>query len=70
MTNPLEPSGNILIALGSLVVHYEEWTSPNGAIADKIAIDSLRNQPDVAAWFEQMRKAAFLPVKRDAYDPN
>jgi hypothetical protein len=63
--DPLKPSIQILIALGSLVVHYEEWTSPNGHAMDKNTIDSIRNQPDVKEWFEQMRKLTFLPLKRN-----
>lgn len=64
--DPLKPSPALLIAIGSLVVHYEELTSPNGHPADKIAIDSLRNQPEVKKWFDEMTRMAFLPVKRDA----
>ena len=62
--DPLKPSPALLIALGSLIVHYEELTSPNGHPADKAAIDSLRNLPDVKEWFDIMTQKAFLPVKR------
>ena len=61
---PLNPSIEILIALNSLVVHYEELTSKNGNLVDRQIIDSLRNRPDVKDWFDQMDKMAFLPVKR------
>lgn len=69
MDDPLTPTPQVLIALGSLVVHYEELTSPGGHPNDRAAIDSIRNHPDVRAWFEQMDKMAFLPVKRDAGRP-
>ncbi len=55
----------LLIALGSLIVHYEEWTSPSSNPIDKDVIDSIRNQPDVKEWFEEMNSMAFLPVKRE-----
>lgn len=63
--NPLEVSANVLIQLGSLVVHYEELTSPHGHPLDKATIDSIRNSPEVAEWFDAMNKYAFLPVKRN-----
>jgi len=62
--DPLKPSPQLLISLGSLVVHYEELTSPKGHPMDKEAIDSIRNQPNVKDWFEAMSRMAFLPVKR------
>ncbi len=61
----LKPDLHTLISLGSLVVHYEEWTSPHGHPNDKVAIDTLRNQLGVKEWFEQMDKLALLPVKRN-----
>jgi hypothetical protein len=64
MSDPLKPSPQVLIALGSLVMHYEEYMSPKGHPNDKDAIDTLRNQPEVKEWFDQMDKMAFLPVKR------
>lgn len=66
MSDPLKPSPALLIAIGSLVVHYEELNSPDGHAFDKTAIDALRNQPEVQAWFEEMNRMAFLPVKRSS----
>jgi hypothetical protein len=60
----LNPSPQLLVKLGSLIVHYEELTSPKGHPSDKAVIDSLRQSPDVEAWFEEMNRLAFLPVKR------
>jgi len=62
--DPLKPPAATLVKLGSLVVHYEEWTSGEGHELDKSAIDSLRNEPDVIQWFEEMSKMSMLPVKR------
>lgn len=62
--NVFEPTPALLIALGSLVIHYEEYTSPTGHYMDKQAIDSIRNQPNVRAWFDAMNKQSFLPLKR------
>lgn len=64
-TSPFQPSASLLVKLGSLVVHYEEMTSPKGRPDfDKPAIDTLRNDPEVVAWFAEMTKMAMLPVKR------
>jgi hypothetical protein len=60
----LNPTPQLLIKVGSLVVHYQEWTSGSGHPHDKIAIDTLEQDPEVIDWFAQMTKAAFLPVKR------
>ena len=64
MSDPLKPSATLLIKLGSMVVHYEEMTSPKGHQFDKHALDTLTNDAEVKAWFAEMNKMAFLPVKR------
>ncbi len=56
----------LLIALGSLIVHHEEYLETNHPI-DKVAIDSIRNQPEVKDWFDDMNSAAFLPLKRGTH---
>lgn len=61
---PLKPSPALLIKLGSMVVHYEEMLSGQGHQFDKRALDTLTNDPEVRAWFADMIKMAFLPVKR------
>ena len=58
------PPKQVLILLGSIIVHYEEWTSGNGHEFDKTTIDSLMNNPNVKKWFEEMNTMALLPVKR------
>lgn len=58
------PPFRVLIALGSIIIHYEEFLE-TGESLDKTVIDSLRNQPEVKEWFDEMNKATFLPLKRD-----
>jgi len=60
----LEMTLTLQIKLGSLIVHYEEWTSANGHPHDEIAINDLRNDPEVIEWMNSMKAQAFLPVKR------
>ncbi len=60
----LSPPATTLIKLGSLIIHYQEWTSQSGDIHDKIAIDVLETDPEITAWLSGMTKAAFLPLKR------
>jgi hypothetical protein len=63
MSDPLKPSPALLCKLGSILVHAEEWTSPKGHIFDHEAFKSAWDA-EVNEWMEEMRKAAFLPVKR------
>ena len=64
MNDPLHPSVDLLVKLGSLVVHFEEQSSTTGHYLDELAIESLRSDPDVNEWFQAMNKMALLPVKR------
>jgi len=66
-SDPLQPPAAVLIALGSIVVHYEELTSPGGHPLDAQAVELLRNDPMVDEWFQQMGRMgrmALLPIKR------
>ena len=60
----LNPPPTVLIKLGSIIVHYEEWTSKTGHEFDKTTIDSLMEDINVKKWFEQMNEMALLPLKR------
>jgi len=60
----LKPSAQLLIKLGSLITHYQEWTSDKGHQVDKSAIDSIESDPDFKQWMKQMNDNAFLPLKR------
>lgn len=63
-TDPFKPSPKLLIVLGSIAVHAEEYLSWQGHPVDRIAILDLLNDPELKVWREQMDRLAFLPVKR------
>ena len=60
----LKPTPQLLIKLGSLITHYQEWTSDKGHKVDKSAIDSIESDVEFQQWIKQMNDNAFLPVKR------
>jgi hypothetical protein len=60
----LSPSPQLLIKLGSALVHADEFLSPSGHPLDKNTFDSLMKDSDVKEWIEGMTKLALLPVKR------
>lgn len=60
----LIPSPKLLITLGSIAVHVEEFFSPDGHPIDKIAIEQLLKDKELQEWIGEMSKMAFLPIKR------
>lgn len=62
--DPLKPSIKLLITLGSLAVHIEEFLSAKGHAVDRDAINTLLRDEELKAWVAKMTKMAFLPVKR------
>jgi hypothetical protein len=58
------PSMVLLVKLGSLIVHYQEYTSGNGHQFDKTVIDALEADQQVVEWMKQMNDLALLPKKR------
>lgn len=62
--DPLKPNAQLLVKLGSLIVHYEEFNSNKGHPMDKTAIDSLMSDEDVKSWMKKMNELALLPIKR------
>lgn len=64
MTDALNPSPTTLAKLGSIVVHIEEYLSPEGHHFDRGAIESLLRDPEVVQWLAGMRLLALLPEKR------
>ena len=62
--NPYRPSIQLLVKLGSLIVHYEEMIDSGGHHFDAAAAESLREDPEVKAWVQSMHNLALLPVKR------
>lgn len=64
MADTLKPSVSLLVKLGSIVVHAEEYFSLGGHPYDKTALDGLLTDPEVREWRNQMDAMAFLPKKR------
>lgn len=64
MLDPLQPTPTLLIKLGSIAVHAEEFLSPDGHEYDKLALDQLLKDPEVTQWRQLMDTQAFLPKKR------
>jgi hypothetical protein len=62
--DPLEPNGTLLVNLGSALIHAEEFLSPNGHPADRIAFLSIMKMPEIQEWIQQMNDLALLPLKR------
>jgi hypothetical protein len=62
--DPLKPTPTLLIKLGSILVHFEEVSSPGGHPLDMVALQGLIDDPEVKAWRAEMDKKALLPVKR------
>lgn len=66
-TDPV-PDLTTLVKLGSIVVHADEATGPNGHPYDVVALRDLLNDPEVMDWIQDMRRLGFMPVKRDGKD--
>jgi hypothetical protein len=64
VSDMLKPSLPLLVKLGSIVVHAQELTSPDGHVFDRVAMETLLRDPDVRAWLADMDKAAMLPKMR------
>lgn len=65
-SSPIEfmPPPQLLIKLGSIIIHYKELTSSDGHYMDKVALDSLLSDEEVVKWIEGMDKMALLPKMR------
>lgn len=60
------PSLRLLVKLGSIVVHADELTQPDGHEADATAIRSLLTDREVIEWLRGMDAQSFLPKKRSS----
>ena len=60
----LKPTPQLLIKIGSALVHAEEFFSIKGRPHDKIAFDAIMNSEEIREWIKEGTKEAFLPVKR------
>lgn len=64
MSDPLKPALTVLVKLGSIAVHVEEFLSPHGHHFDKAALGSLLDDAEVKTWLAQMDALAMIPKKR------
>ena len=62
----LQPTPSLLCKLGSIAIHAQELTSPDGHQFDRVALESLLSDPEVKQWIAEMDAAAFLPKMRKA----
>lgn len=60
----LKPEPSLLVKLGSLIVHYQEWAGRKGTHYDFIALERLEQDPEVKVWLRGMQDAGMLPIKR------
>ena len=65
MSDPLTPSPQVLVKLGSAIIHAAEFLSPQGYPLDKQAFNQLLVDPDVLLWIRQMDEMGMLPVMRN-----
>lgn len=64
MPSALTPELGLLVKLGSIAVHAEEYLSPNGHQFDGVALRQLLEDAEVKSWIKEMDKMAMLPKKR------
>lgn len=58
------PSLKVLIILGNLAVHIDEYLSPTGHPVDEVVIRDLLQDPELVEWLAKMSDLTLLPVKR------
>lgn len=54
----------LLLKLGSIARHAEEYFGPTSSEVDRGAIESLLADPEVVEWMKAADASALLPVKR------
>ncbi len=62
----LQPSPELLAKLGSIIIHADEYTGPDGHNFDLQAFHNLLSDPEVSQWMRTMDQLAMLPKKRTA----
>jgi len=60
----LNPTASVLAKLASIAVHAEEMLSADGHQFDRLALQTLLNDPEVLAFLEAGRHLAMIPEKR------
>jgi len=59
------PRVTLLVKLGSIAVHADEFTSDEGLPVDGSAIRSGLEDSEVKEWIKAMTKLGLLPVQRN-----
>lgn len=62
--DPLRPTLSLLVKLGSIVVHVDEFLCEQGHYYDEVALEQMLQDPEVVAWVWEMTERGLLPVKR------
>ncbi len=62
MPNPLSPTLQLLMKLGSIIVHTDEAFSVKGRRLDIEVMKPLLADPEVQQWIKDM--GVYLPLKR------
>jgi hypothetical protein len=63
--NPTVPSLPVLMKLGSIVVHAQEFFSAYSHPADRIALEVLLGDEEVVEWLKQMAAMSLVPLRRN-----
>lgn len=64
MSDVLSPTPSLLCKLASIAVHADEFLSPQSHNVDRIALESVLADAEVAAWVAAMTDKALAPKKR------
>lgn len=56
----------LMVKLGSIAVHAEEYLSDDGALVDREALLAVLNDPEVQDWLREM--GPLVPVRRAEKD--
>ena len=63
--NPLKnPPASLLVKLGSIAVHADEFLSPDRHDFDRVALQQLLADKEVREWIAAMDTLALIPRKR------
>lgn len=60
----LTPPASTLMKLGSIAQHMKEMMSSDGHAFDKLAMEQLVQDPEIATWLSEMDKLALIPKLR------
>lgn len=63
MSTPMKPNQGLLMKLGSIIVHLEEYIETD-IHTDLKAAQSLISDAEVVTWLREMTAKGLLPVKR------